>query len=154
MEWKANMFRGQFVQKIDAKGRVSMPARFREALASSGDARFILTPAPFDPCLHVFGLRAWEEIEQRISELPSHDRNVVRFRRQYVSAAVECETDRAGRVLIPPHLRDQANLDKELLWAGMGKNIELWSKENWDQALEISPEDEASYRNAVEQFPL
>lgn len=153
------MFRGQFIQKIDAKGRVSMPARFREALASAGDSRFIITPAPFDPCLHVFALRAWEEIERKISELPSHDRNVVRFRRQYVSAALECETDRVGRVLIPPHLRDAAQLDKDqsaadLVWAGMGKNIELWSKARWDQALEISAEDEQSYRNAVEQFPL
>lgn len=148
------MFRGQFVQKIDAKGRVSMPVRFREALMSSGDARFILTPAPFDPCLHVFGIRAWEEFERKVSELPTHDRNVVRFRRQYVSAAVECETDSVGRVLVPTHLREQAKLDKDLIWAGMGKNIELWSKGLWDQALQISPEDEASYRMAVEQFPL
>ncbi|MBX3182249.1 MAG: division/cell wall cluster transcriptional repressor MraZ [Polyangiaceae bacterium] len=148
------MFRGQFVQKIDLKGRVSMPARFRETLASTGDARFILTPAPFDPCLHVFGLRAWEEIERKISELPSHDRHVVRFRRQYVSAAVECETDRVGRVLIPPHLRERARLERDLLWAGMGKNVELWSKDEWERALDISPDDEQAYQRAVEQFPL
>jgi MraZ protein len=106
------MFRGQFAHSIDAKGRVSLPARFRDQLLHAGQARLVLTPAPFDPCLHVYPLSAWEEFEQKISELPSLDPHVVRFRRVYVSAAVECELDRSGRVLVPPHLRDAVTLDK------------------------------------------
>src|SRR5512144_2856491 len=123
------MFRGQFVHAIDAKGRVSVPVRFRDALVADGMARFILTPAPFDPCLHLHPLPAWVEFEQRISALPSLDPHVVRLRRIYVSAALECELDRAGRVLVPPHLREKAGLDKDVLWAGMGRSIELWSKQ-------------------------
>ncbi len=93
------MFRGQFAHTIDAKGRVSLPARFRDGLLSGGDPRFILTPALFDPCLHLHPIRAWEELEQKINDLPSFDPNIVRFRRLYVSAAIECELDKAGRVL-------------------------------------------------------
>jgi MraZ protein len=143
------MFRGQFVHSIDAKGRVSLPARFRDALMADGDSRFIVTPAPFDPCLHVYPLRAWEEFEHKMSELPRLDPNIVRFRRLYVSAAIECELDRAGRVLVPPHLREKAALGKDALWAGMGRNIELWSKERWDAALAMSPDEQEAFKQAV-----
>ena len=92
------MFRGQFVHSVDAKGRISLPARFRDVLLADKDARFVLTPALFDPCLHLYPMAAWQEFEQKVAGLPSLDPNAVRFRRMYVSAAVECELDKAGRV--------------------------------------------------------
>ena len=143
------MFRGQFQHSIDAKGRISLPARFRETIGSSGDARFVLTSALFDSCLHLFPLRAWEQLEEKIACLPSMDPNVVRFRRLYVSAACECEADKHGRVLVPSHLREKAALDKEALWAGMGRHLELWSTEKWHDALKLSPDDEANFKQAV-----
>jgi transcriptional regulator MraZ len=143
------MFRGQFAHSIDAKGRVSLPARFRDALVSGGDARFILTPALFDPCLHLYPMRAWEELEDKIANLPSFDPNIVRFRRLYLSAAIECELDKAGRVLVPPALRDRATLVKDVLWAGMGRTIELWSKEKWQAELELGPEEQRAFKQAV-----
>ena len=141
------MFRGQFQHSIDAKGRVSLPARFREGL-SSGRC-LIVTPALFDPCLHVYPLASWEGLEEKIAELPAMDPNVVRFRRLYVSAACECEPDRAGRILVPAHLRDKAFLSKDALWAGMGKHLELWSQSNWEAALELDPAEEQSFKQAV-----
>lgn len=143
------MFRGQFVHSIDAKGRVSLPARFRDALLADGDGRLVVTPALFDPCLHVYPMRAWEQFEHKVSELPSLDDNVVRFRRMYVSAAVECEVDKAGRILVVPHLRDQAELTKDVLWAGMGTNLELWSKNRWDAALAMTPAQAEAFKRAV-----
>jgi MraZ protein len=148
------MFRGQFLHSVDAKGRISLPARFRELLTSDGDARFVLTPSPFDTCLHLYPMRAWEAFEQRVSELPSLDQNVVRFRRLYVSAAVECELDRAGRVLVPPTLRERAHLERDAVWAGMGKILELWSKPDLDRALTMTPEQEKELRLAMEQIKL
>jgi len=149
------MFRGQFVHSVDAKGRISLPARFRDVLLADGDARFVLTPAVFDPCLHLYPMKAWEEFEQKVSELPSLDPNAVRFRRMYVSAAVECELDKAGRVLVPPHLRERAELDKsEALWAGMGRILELWSRARWDAALTMSPSEMDSFRLAMEQIKI
>ncbi len=149
------MFRGQFTHSVDAKGRISLPARFRDVLLADGDARFVLTPALFDPCLHLYPMRAWEEFEQKVSELPSLDPNAVRFRRMYVSAAVECELDKAGRVLVPPHLRERAELDKsEAVWAGMGRILELWSRARWDAALTLSPSEMDSFRLAMEQIKI
>jgi len=149
------MFRGQFVHSVDAKGRISLPARFRDVLLADKDARFVLTPALFDPCLHLYPMRAWEEFEQKVSELPSLDPNAVRFRRMYVSAAVECELDKAGRVLVPPHLRERAELDKsEALWAGMGRILELWSRARWDAALTMSPSEADSFKLAMEQIKI
>ncbi len=143
------MFRGQFTHSIDTKGRVSLPARFRDALVVDGDARFILTPALFDPCLHLHPMRAWQALEDKVSELPSFDPNIVRFRRLYISAAIECELDKAGRVLVPPALRERAHVNKDVLWAGMGRTVELWAKERWEAELSMSPEEEQDFRRAV-----
>jgi MraZ protein len=149
------MFRGQFTHSVDAKGRISLPVRFREVLMASGDPRLVLTPALFDPCLHLYPMRAWEEFEQRVSTLPSLERHAVRFRRLYVSAAVECELDGSGRVLVPPQLREKAGLDgKDAVWAGMGPILELWSKDNWQKALEMTEEESDEFRKAMEQVRL
>ena len=143
------MFRGQFVHSIDAKGRVSLPARFRDAVMADRGGQLVLTPSPFDPCLHLYPLATWEEFEQKISELSTLDANIVRFRRLYVSAAIECELDRAGRVLVPPHLREKAELSKDVVWAGMGRLIEVWSKARWDTELSMSPEQNEAFKKAI-----
>ena len=148
------MFRGQFTHSVDAKGRVSLPARFRDVLVADGDARFVLTPAVFDPCLHLYPMKAWEEFERKVSELPSLDATAIRFRRLYVSAAVECELDGSGRVLVPPHLRERVKLDKDALWAGMGRTLELWAKSSWDAALTMTSEEADSFRAALEQLKI
>ena len=148
------MFRGQFSHSVDAKGRVSLPARFRDVLVADGDARFVLTPAVFDPCLHLYPMKAWEEFERKVSELPSLDATAIRFRRLYVSAAVECELDGSGRVLVPPHLRERIKLDKDALWAGMGRTLELWAKSSWDAALTMTSEEAVSFRAALEQLKI
>ena len=143
------MFRGQFVHTIDAKGRVSLPARFRDELVVGGDVRFILTPALFDSCLHLYPMRAWEELERRVDDLPRFDPNIVRFRRLYVSAAIECELDKAGRVLVPGALREKAMFARDVLWAGMGQSIELWAKERWDRELAVGDEEAEAFKRAV-----
>ena len=148
------MFRGQFTHSVDAKGRTSLPARFRDVLVADGDARFVLTPALFDPCLHLYPMKAWEEFERKVSELPSLDPNAIRFRRLYVSAAVECELDSSGRVLVPPHLRERVKLDKDAVWAGMGRTLELWSKPAWDAALSMTPAEGEAFRAAMEQLKI
>ena len=143
------MFRGQFQHSVDAKGRISLPARFRDALAAGDSSLMIVTPALFDPCLHIYPLAAWEQLEEKIAELPAMDPHVVRFRRLYVSAACECEADKAGRVLIPSALREKVSLSRDALWAGMGKHLELWAQDRWDAALQIDPEEEAKFKQSV-----
>src|SRR5688572_11705151 len=148
------MFRGHFTHSVDAKGRISLPARFRELVAANGDARIVLAPDLFDPCLHLYPVRAWEAFEAKVMELPRLAKHAVRFRRLYVSAAVECELDASGRVLIPQELRTRARLDKDAVWAGMGQTLELWSKEEWDRALVMSDAEVEELRSAMEQVKL
>jgi MraZ protein len=148
------MFRGQFEHAIDAKGRTSFPSRFRDVLTSASDLRLVLTRALFDRCLHLYPLRAWEELEAKIADMPQFDPNVVAFRRMYLSAAVECELDKQGRILVPPGLREHAELVKDVVWAGMGRTAELWSGERWQAAHAMSEAEVASFKTAMEQLRL
>ena len=143
------MFRGHFEHAIDAKGRTSLPSRFREVLAATGDPRLVLTPSPFDACLHLFPMKAWEEFEAKIAALPQFEPNVIKLRRLYVSAAVECEVDKQGRVLVPNSLRDHAMLQKDVLWAGMGQMVELWAREKWNESQSMTDSERAEFRRAV-----
>jgi len=143
------MFRGHFEHAIDAKGRTSLPSRFRDVLAATGDARLVLTPSPFDACLHLFPMKAWEEFEAKIAALPQFEPNVIKLRRLYVSAAVECEVDKQGRVLVPNSLREHASLQKDVLWAGMGQMVELWASEKWNEVQSMTDSDRSAFRRAV-----
>ncbi|UJR80116.1 division/cell wall cluster transcriptional repressor MraZ [Sandaracinus amylolyticus] len=124
------MFRGQYAHAIDEKGRTSVPSRFREILAAQGESRLVIT-AGVDPCLVAYPMKEWIAFEERLSQLPRFDPSVAMIRRLYVSGAVEVELDKVGRLLIPQTLRELAELEREALWAGMGKHIELWSKERF-----------------------
>lgn len=126
-----------------------MPSRFRDVLAATGDPRLVLTPSPFDACLHLFPMKAWEEFEAKIAALPQFEPNVIKLRRLYVSAAVECEVDKQGRVLVPNSLRDHAKLQKDVLWAGMGQMVELWALEKWNDVQAMTANERAEFRRAV-----
>ena len=148
------MFRGQFTHAIDAKGRTSLPSRFRESLGSEWDQRLVLTPALFDPCIHVFPFGAWEAFEARVAAMPQFDPNVVRLRRLYVSAAVECDLDKQGRVLVPACMREHAALARDVLWAGVGNKAELWAAERWADATKMASEDWDNLKQAMAGWGL
>jgi MraZ protein len=125
------LFRGRYEHSIDAKGRTSVPSRFREVMLAQGDSRLVLTTG-LDPCLVAYPMTEWLAFEKRLSELPQFDADVVTLKRIYVSGAIECELDKVGRVLIPAGLRKHAQFTREALWAGMGSYIELWAKESFE----------------------
>ena len=134
------MFRGRYEHSIDAKGRTSLPARYRDQLAASGERRIVLTSA-LDPCLVAYAMPEWVAFEEKLAKLPQFDRAVQKLKRIYVSGAVECEVDDSGRVLVPPTLREHASLAKDVLWAGAGKYAELWDKTTWKQHFETSEQE-------------
>jgi MraZ protein len=125
------VFRGRYEHAIDAKGRTSLPSRFREVLAAHGEARLVITTG-LDACLVAYPMGEWLAFEDRLAALPQFDPSVAMLRRIYVSGAVECDLDKLGRVLIPQTLREHADLKREALWAGMGRHIELWAKEQFE----------------------
>ena len=94
------MFRGRHEHTIDAKGRTSVPARYRDALGAAGERRVVLTSA-LDPCLVAYTPSEWNAFEERLGRLPQFDRAVQKLRRIYLSGAVECDIDDVGRILVP-----------------------------------------------------
>ncbi len=136
------MFRGRYEHSIDAKGRTSVPSRFREVMTAQGDSKLVLTTG-LDTCLVAYPMAEWLAFEKRLAELPQFDADVVTLKRIYVSGAVECEVDKVGRLLIPATLRKHARLQRDALWAGMGSYIELWAKERFEELRKdvLSDED-------------
>ncbi len=129
------MFRGVYEHQIDGKGRTSLPAKLRETLVGAYDERLILTTA-LDPCLHAYPVREWEQLENALAKRNPMEPGVKQLMRLYVASAQEVSIDKLGRVLIPPQLRSHASLEKDVIWAGMVKVIEVWSKDGWKQAQE------------------
>ncbi len=147
------MFRGRFEHTIDAKGRTSVPARYRDVLDSIGERRIVVTSA-LDPCLVAYTLAEWIAFEDRLAKLPQFDRAVQKLKRLYVSGAVECDIDDSGRILIPPTLREHASLQKEVLWAGQGKYAELWDKDAWKKQVDTTDDERHDIRNRLAELGL
>ncbi|MBI2354403.1 MAG: division/cell wall cluster transcriptional repressor MraZ [Deltaproteobacteria bacterium] len=137
------MFRGIFETTIDAKGRTSLPARFREVLVDAfGDERFFVTnsyPVALDSGVQCSGLlifpyKEWFQFEENFLNskgLTSAQRNSIMH--TIVSPAMECSADKLGRILVPPHLRKIASLEREIVFVGALKKAEIWSQPEWDR---------------------
>ena len=147
------MFRGRYEHTIDAKGRTSLPARYRDALAGMGERRIVLTNA-LDKCLNAYAMPKWMEFEDKIAKLPRFDPAVQQLKRIYVSGAIECEIDDVGRILVPPTLRDHAALKKDVLWAGAGRYAELWDKDAWQQHFETTDEEKRDIASRLAELGL
>jgi MraZ protein len=143
------VFSGRFEHAVDGKGRTSLPARFREVLAATGDGRIILTTG-FDGQLVAYPLQEWNAFLERLSKQSQFEPSIIMLRRFYVSGAVECPVDNLGRLLIPQVLRDHAGLHRDAVWAAMGLYIELWDKDRYEQMRAHALGDEAK-RNAMLQ---
>lgn len=141
------MFRGRFEHTIDFKGRVSIPAKFRELLSEKYDEHIIITN--FDRCLVAFPYEEWRNVEDKISSLSMVKKEVKAFQRFFISGATECPIDKLGRVLIPPTLRDYALLEKDVVFAGMGKMFEIWSRERWTEEIKRAEENFEGMRESL-----
>ena len=151
------MFRGQYEHTLDAKGRVSLPARFREELEqrdpeSIGD-RIILTRT-FQKCLVVYPFDQWADFEQKIRQLPQFDPSVQRLKRVYIAGAVECSLDSHGRILVPQAMRNDVDFERELVWVGQLDTIELWAKDRWRSAVDEALQDPQGLAEAMANLGL
>lgn len=141
------MFRGCYEHTIDDKGRLSIPAKLREALDASFSAPLFLTRK--DDCLVAYPADEWRALEAKVNALPSFEPKLVAFRRFFVAPAQECPLDKAGRILVPPHLRAFAALERDVVLAGMGNHLEIWSKERHEAAMQAAQADFASLAQTV-----
>ena len=123
------MFRGRFEFSIDSKGRISIPSKFREILSEKYENRLVITN--FDRGLLAFPYNEWLLLEEKTGTLNLLRRETSAFYRFFYSSATDCSIDKQGRLLIPPSLREYANLQKDVVLLGEGKCIEIFSKERW-----------------------
>lgn len=130
------MFRGSNEINMDAKGRMAIPARYRDPLLDQCAGQLVATIDIQDRCLLIYPLPEWEKIEATIASLPTFNDNTRRLQRLLIGHARELELDSNGRVLLPPELRSYAQVDKKVMLVGQGRRFELWSQENWESKRE------------------
>jgi MraZ protein len=149
------VFRGASVLNLDAKGRMAMPAKYRDQLMVSCGGRLVVT-VDRDRCLLLYPLPAWEEIELELSRLPGLDQNVRRLQRNLMGSSEELELDAQGRIRLPPTLREFAGLDKRVALVGLIKKFELWNEETWTQQRDawFNGGDSEELNDALRKLPL
>lgn len=134
------MFTGEYSHSIDAKGRVIVPAKFREILGDS----FVITMG-FDGCLSMYSNQEWDRFVNKLSNLPEGRKETRQILRFFLAKATTCEVDKQGRVLIPARLREHAALEKEIVFVGVLSKVEIWNKQRWDEN-DISDMDDMAER--------
>ena len=121
------MFMSEYNHTVDAKGRLIIPSKFREALGEE----FVVSKG-MDGCLFVYANDDWNAFEQKLTSLPLINKEARQFARFFLAGAATVELDKQGRILLPAALREFAGLDKDVVLVGVGSRIEIWSKEKWE----------------------
>jgi len=128
-----NLFEGRSRHTLDEKGRLAIPARFREILKRRGDSSLVVTN--LSSCLVAFARDDWQKIKEKAVNLPLFDSAANTYIRYFISGAIECPL-KQGRILIPPDLRELAGLRKEVVLVGHLTRFEVWDKVRWEEAFE------------------
>jgi MraZ protein len=131
------MFRGVSTLNLDTKGRLMVPARYRDALLAQGDGRVVVTADP-SKCLLMFPLVEWEPIEKKLNSLSSFNTQTRSLQRLLVGNAADLELDATGRILLPAMLREFAGLDKNAVLVGQGVKFELWNEQRWQDQMDLA----------------
>ena len=128
-----DLFEGRSRHTLDEKGRLAIPARFREILKKRGDSSLVVTN--LNNCLVSFARDDWQKIKEKAVNLPLFDSAANIYIRYFISGAIECPL-KQGRILIPPDLRELAGLNKEVVWVGHLTRFEIWDKAKWEEEFE------------------
>jgi len=129
------VFRGVAQLNLDSKGRLAVPAKFRDAIAARCSGHLVIT-ADSDRCLLIYPQPDWEPIEQKLMALSSFNAQIRELQRRLVGYAEDVVMDATGRILVPPALRHFAQLEKAAMLVGQGNKFELWNKDNWEGRME------------------
>jgi MraZ protein len=140
-------FSGKYYYTIDPKGRIIIPAPFREIITSNYNPKLYVVNAAFDKCLHIYPQEEWNRHEEKVRQLPGMLEEVRFYKRRVIASAQEVEMDKQGRILIPVAHRADAGLDSDIVMVGLIEKIELWDKTEWELAVNPAGFD----RKAVEE---
>lgn len=143
------MFTGEYHHALDSKGRVIVPSRLREGL---GD-RFVITRG-LDHCLFVYPNQEWVRLEQKLKNVSFTKKEYRAFMRFFFSGALEVETDKQGRILIPQNLRDYAGIEKDVTFIGVSSRVEIWRKDAWNDYSDRAEEEYEELAEKLEELDL
>ncbi|MGD7043587.1 division/cell wall cluster transcriptional repressor MraZ [Jeotgalibacillus proteolyticus] len=138
------MFMGEYQHNIDTKGRIIVPAKYREYVEDV----FVITRG-LDQCLFGYPMNEWRRLEEKVRSLPVTKKDARAFARFFFSGAVECEIDKQGRINLPKNLLDYAKIEKECMILGVSSRIEIWGKSIWENYLD---EQEDSFAEIAENL--
>ena len=146
------MFCGVFQHSIDAKGRTSLPAKFREVLSAQGAEKLFITPDLKDPCLIAFPPAAWQKLAEKVASLSMFDERTRLISRAFIAPAQECSVDKLGRILIPPTLRERLGNVEEITWAGQTQRIEIWAPTQWADGQKAAHAQDAALLQRISEL--
>lgn len=131
---KPDAFRGNFTHTTDDKGRVSLPAPFRQLVQARGEESVVVTNyiSEGSRCLEGFGMRAWEEFEAKLRAKSRFSAKLQRLENFYLSRAAECAVDGSGRILLPPHLRSYAGIERDVTFTASIHGFRIWNSKVWE----------------------
>ena len=133
-------FLGEYEATVDPKGRFLLPAGVKKQLPAEEDTQFVINRG-FEKCLTLYPIKSWDPIFSEISQLNDFDPKVREFRRYFLNGATTVELDTAGRILLPPNLREHAGLEKDIVLVAAVNKIEIWDKKKYAQFFEsFTPE--------------
>lgn len=125
-------FSGKYYYTLDPKGRIIVPAPFREIISSNYNPKLYIVNAAFDKCLLIYPQEEWNRLEEKVRQLPKMKEEVKFYMRRVIASAQEVELDKQGRILIPATLREDAGLSSDIVVVGQIEKIELWDRKEWD----------------------
>lgn len=138
------MFIGEYRHNIDAKGRIIVPAKFRDELGNS-----LIVTRGLDGCLTIYTIAQWQNIYEQLRKLPNTKKESRMYVHMVTSKAAECEVDLQGRILLPTPLIEEAKINKECVVVGVADHVEIWAKDRWDAYYSKASE---SFEEVAEQL--
>ena len=126
------MFYGEYSHSIDRKGRLILPAKFRDVCKEYGVDRFFITRG-LDKCIFMFSSEEWRVQEQKFKSMSFTKQESRQFNRMFFSGAVDVVPDRQGRFIVPQYLKDYAYIKRDAVVIGISNRIEIWDKTGWDE---------------------
>ncbi|MDA8091157.1 MAG: division/cell wall cluster transcriptional repressor MraZ [Nitrospiraceae bacterium] len=147
-------FSGKFYYAMDEKGRLMIPAPFRDIVSTNYSPKLMVANSAFDSCLNVYPLEEWQKLVEKVRALPRSDRSVRYFLRKVIASAVETAIDKQGRILVPSAHRQDTGLDGEVVLVGQVEMIELWSKSAWAQETDASRVDRDTLEASLSRYGI
>jgi MraZ protein len=154
VEGNVPSFSGKYYYTVDPKGRIIVPAPFREILTSNYSSKLYITNAPFDRCLFIYPMEEWNKLQEQVRTKPKSDEAIRFFLRRVIASATETEMDRQGRLLVPVALREDANINSNVVMAGQIERIELWDRSEWDVLFDPAKVDRKAIEDKLTTYGL